>query len=315
LKAVFIKRDCLLSGGSPGDAEAGDLSLAEGVPEGLRSLVERGLFVIMLDPTVGGAADKLSSGADGEVTQRILELVSASGGQVDAVLQCPHRPEEDCGCWGKYPGFLYAAAAELDLRPNECYLLCDRPGDVPLAYQVGCRAMLILNRRSIGGLYGGHQPELPGFPVARDFTSAVRYVVCEDQANEEWGHGRLLTPVVPLDEVASPGEMPEFSPVLKLLSPVPRKRILRPGFKPLSRPSRQWLLLFVVGGVALSLGIAYLLTHLYRVQPFPEFVWYLTLQFIPRPVRGLLFLVGGGGVVAMSLRAFLRLFPSNNRRK
>jgi hypothetical protein len=84
---------------------------------------------------------------------------------------------------------------------------------------------------------------------------------------------------------------------------------------PWGRHVRQWLVLFVLGGVWLSLGIAYLLTHLYRVQPFPEFVWYLTLQFVPRPIRGLLFIAGGMVVVAMSLRAFLQLFPSGDRRR
>jgi len=72
---------------------------------------------------------------------------------------------------------------------------------------------------------------------------------------------------------------------------------------------------YVLGGVWLSLGIAYLLTDLYRQHPFPAFVWYLTLQFIPRPVRGLLFILTGLLVVVISLRAFWHLFPGNGRRK
>jgi len=315
VKAVFIKRGCLLPAGFPEGAGVGEVRLAVGVPEGLRSLAERDLFVVMLDSTPCGAEDGAPPPGDGEVTQRILELVLANEGQVDALLQCPHDPEHRCGCWGTHPGFLYAAAAELDLRPNECYLLCDDPGDVALAYQVGCRPMLMLGGRSIGSLYGGHQPESPGFPVASDFGSAVRYVLHEDETTEEWGHGRQVLPVSPVEDAAPPGETLEFSPVLTLFSPVPGKPLLRPSLKPLSPQARQWLLLFVAGGVVLSLGIAYLLTHLYRVQPFPEFVWYLTLQFIPRPLRGLLFIAGGGVIVAVSLRAFWHLFPGNNRRR
>ena len=315
MKAVFIKRGCLLPAGSPAGAGAGEVRLAVGVSEGLRSLAQRDLFVVMLDSTPCGAEDGAPPPGDGEVTQRILELVRANEGQVDALLQCPHHPEDRCGCWGTHPGFLYAAAAELDLRPSECYLLCDDPGDVALAYQVGCRPMLMLGGRSIGSVYGGHQPEPSGFPVARDFGSAVRYVLHEDEATEESGHGRQVLPVSPIEDAAPSGDAPEFSPVLTLFSPVPGKPLLRPGLKPLSQHARQWLLLFVAGGVVLSLGIAYLLTHLYRVQPFPEFVWYLTLQFIPRPLRGLLFIAGGGVVVAVSLRAFWHLFPGNNRRR
>jgi len=312
LRVVFIKRDCLLPAGLSGGA--GEVSLEAGVAAGLRSLAEHGLFVVVLDPTPGGASDELSLAAGGEVTARILELIRAGGGQVDALLQCPHRPEDACGCWGTYPGFLYAVSAELDLRPGDCYLLCDDPADVALAYQAGCRPVLILDGRSIASLYDGHQPDLPGFPVGRDLGTAVRYVLCEQEVDREWGHTRRV-PALSLPEAATPGEMPEFSPTVKLFSPVPGKLIFRPGLKPLSERARQWVLLFVLGGVSLSLGIAYLLTHLYRVQPFPEFVWYLTLQFIPRPARGLLFIAGGVVIVAISLRAFLRPFPSDSARK
>jgi len=249
------------------------------------------------------------------VTRRVLELIRENGGRVDALLQCPHDPGDDCGCWGTYPGFLYAAAAELDVRPNECYLLCNRPGDEALACQVGCRPLLVLNGRSVGSLYGGHQPDLPGFPCARDFPAAVQYVLCEEEASEEWGHARQVLAVALPEEAVPSGEMSDLSPTVELFSPVPGKSVRRAGLRLLGPRGRQWLLLFVLGGVWLSLGIAYLLTHLYRVQPFPEFVWYLTLQFIPRPVRGLLFIGGGVAVVAMSLRAFLRLFPSGIKRK
>jgi len=177
--------------------------------------------------------------------------------------------------------------------------------------------MLLLNGHTIGDFYDGYQPEPRDFPIACDFASAVQYVLCEEEANEEWGHPRQPSSVSQLAEEMMPvGEMPEFSPMLKLLSPIPgAKRALLAGIPQLDRHARQWLLLFILGGVWLSLGIAYLLTHLYRVQPFPAFVWYLTLQFIPRPVRGLLFILTGLFVVVISLRAFAHLFPSNGKRK
>ncbi|MCL4458739.1 MAG: YvcK family protein [Chloroflexi bacterium] len=67
---------------------------------------------------------------------------------------------------------------------------------------------------------------------------------------------------------------------------------------------KRWLLLLLLGITFISLGIAYLMAHLYRSQPFPEFVAVLTLQFIDRPIRGLLF-IGIGLLIAVL--AFLRL--------
>jgi hypothetical protein len=57
----------------------------------------------------------------------------------------------------------------------------------------------------------------------------------------------------------------------------------------LARP----LLLTFVGIVLLSVGVAYLLIWLYQTVPVPGVFYYLTLQFLPQPVRGLLLLLVG----------------------
>lgn len=64
---------------------------------------------------------------------------------------------------------------------------------------------------------------------------------------------------------------------------------------------KRWILLMMVGLVVTSLGIAYLLVHLYRVQPFPELAGMLTLQFLDRPVRGALFLLLGIGSMVFAI--------------
>ncbi|MCO6451432.1 MAG: YvcK family protein [Caldilineales bacterium] len=56
---------------------------------------------------------------------------------------------------------------------------------------------------------------------------------------------------------------------------------------------KRWLLLLIVGVTILSLGLAYLLRAAYAYGMYPPIVYWLTLQFLPRPVRALLFgLVG-----------------------
>ncbi len=314
MKAIFIQQDCLVFPHSGQDAIP-DVQLRPGVAEGLQSLADAGLFMIVLAPGVCGNAE-YSLPAIHAVTQHTLEVIRQNKGQVDALLQCSHRVEDHCDCWGSYPGFLYHAASQLELRLDECYLLCNEPSDVLLAYMVGCRPILVLNGHSIGDVYGEHQPEPHDFPIARDFHSAVEYVLVEEQGSEIWGHPRPASAFAQLDEGMLPAaEVPEFSPTLRLLSPVPgAKWTLLSSLPQVSRSARQWLAIFIFGGVWLSLGIAYILTHLYRVQPFPEFVWYLTLQFIPRPMRGLLFIVTGILVVIVSMRAFVRLFPNGTSR-
>ena len=64
---------------------------------------------------------------------------------------------------------------------------------------------------------------------------------------------------------------------------------------------KRWLVLLLLGITFVSLGVAYLMVQAYRTQPFPDDVYYLTLQFIPRPVRGTLFITVGIIVSAIAV--------------
>jgi uncharacterized cofD-like protein len=62
---------------------------------------------------------------------------------------------------------------------------------------------------------------------------------------------------------------------------------------------KRWLLLLFGGITIVSLGVGYLLVDVYRTWTFPSAFYYLTLQFIPRAWRGLLF--GVAGVAAITI--------------
>jgi uncharacterized cofD-like protein len=64
---------------------------------------------------------------------------------------------------------------------------------------------------------------------------------------------------------------------------------------------KRWLVVLLAGVTILALGIAYLVVDVYRAQPFPDFVYYLTLQFLPRLARALLFGAIGLGLVGFGL--------------
>jgi hypothetical protein len=64
---------------------------------------------------------------------------------------------------------------------------------------------------------------------------------------------------------------------------------------------KRWLVLLVLGLTAVALGVAFFLVELYRSQPFPEWVWYVTLQPLDRTWRGGLFLTVGVATVAFAI--------------
>jgi hypothetical protein len=55
---------------------------------------------------------------------------------------------------------------------------------------------------------------------------------------------------------------------------------------------KRWLFLLLVGMAIMGLGVAYLFREAYLSYEFPGAVRYLTLQFIPRYLRGVMFMGG-----------------------
>ncbi|MBI4301876.1 MAG: YvcK family protein [Chloroflexi bacterium] len=76
---------------------------------------------------------------------------------------------------------------------------------------------------------------------------------------------------------------------------------LYPGMK-----VKRWLLLLMIGVGIIGLGFAYILREAYNYYTFPNFVWYITLQFLPRYVRGALFLGAGVGLIMLAVWQFNR---------
>ncbi len=84
---------------------------------------------------------------------------------------------------------------------------------------------------------------------------------------------------------------------------------LRPGMH-----VKRWLLLLIGGIVLISLGLAYLLRQLYMDLTLPAAFYYLTLQFLSRPVRAIVLGSLGVSIVVLALvqinRSLLKPFVS-----
>ena len=73
-------------------------------------------------------------------------------------------------------------------------------------------------------------------------------------------------------------------------------KLLLPGLQ-----VKRWLGLTLIGLVVLALGLAYLFVELYRTVALPMEATYVTLQFVPRWLRGLLFVLAGAAVTALAV--------------
>ena len=63
---------------------------------------------------------------------------------------------------------------------------------------------------------------------------------------------------------------------------------------------KRWLILLVLAVAIMGLGFAYLLREFYLAFTFPEWTYYATLQFIPRWLRGLMFVSLAAGLTVFA---------------
>src|SRR3981081_1472657 len=73
-------------------------------------------------------------------------------------------------------------------------------------------------------------------------------------------------------------------------------RWLRPGLA-----VKRWILLLTAGLVIIDLGVAYVLKDAYQVIRLPDQFYYITLQFLPRWLRGVLFGLFGLALIVLSI--------------
>ena len=305
MKGVFVHRDSVLRDSRLDPRSSPETwRLTPATLEAMRSLAAEDTLVFILGVSPAATSEQSEGGHDTLGLDMLVKQVEAAGGRIDGLISCEHGAQAACKCWGEYPGALWVAASQFSLRPNECYVLGDSVRDAVAAYAAGARPMIVLCARTIGEVLG-NLPDHKDLPMAMDLTTAVRYIAVEEEITRQLGHTRNPATPIPSDEVLYADTT--VLPTIKLTSPLAqslqaRLRRARVQLKDMAR----WLTFFVLGVVGLSLGIAYMLTHLYRVQPFPEFVYYITLQFIPRPLRGALFIIWGAGVILLAVRSFYR---------
>jgi uncharacterized cofD-like protein len=84
-----------------------------------------------------------------------------------------------------------------------------------------------------------------------------------------------------------------------MLSPL--RRLLRHRWLQIGMGIKRWLLLLMVGVTAISFGIAYVLRDVYLIWAFSPAAYYLTLRFLPRPIRLVLLVALGLGLVILAI--------------
>lgn len=112
-----------------------------------------------------------------DLHQRLLEVVTAAGGRIDAFFVCPHHPADKCGCRKPQPGLLQQAAQQLTFSLSEALFIGDAMTDYEAACAAGCQSILVRSGRQGADLDRLFLDAPLPPPIVADLAAAVELLV------------------------------------------------------------------------------------------------------------------------------------------
>jgi histidinol-phosphate phosphatase family protein len=142
-RAVFLDRDGTIIHDSGYPREASSVALVPGASTALARLRAAGFRLVLVSNQSGVGRGLISPQELDEVHARVLELLGASGVELDGAYYCVHAPWDGCACRKPSPTLLLEAAEELGLDLPKSFMVGDSASDVKAGEAAGCQAILL----------------------------------------------------------------------------------------------------------------------------------------------------------------------------
>ncbi len=180
--ALFVDRDGTLIVDKEYLSNPDEIELFPGVADGLKLAQESGYKIILVTNQSGVARGLFDTQTVESVNRQLLELLAASGVQIDAVYYCPHYKNGvaseyavACDCRKPSPGMAEAAALQLGVDLRRSWVIGDSAADIGMARVIGAKAVLV--RTGHGNQTEqqlGHECFGNRILIAENFFSAVQ---------------------------------------------------------------------------------------------------------------------------------------------
>ncbi len=183
--AVFLDRDGTINEQMGYINHSCRFQLLENAAKAIRRLNDAGIPVVVISNQSGLARGYFPEELLTTVHAKMTRLLAEEGAHVDGIYYCPHHPEakeerfrEKCNCRKPEPGLVLQAAAEMNLLPEESFVVGDRWSDIKTAVNCGARSVLVRTGYGRGDeLYIGPQQTVQPDYKAEDLLEAVDWIL------------------------------------------------------------------------------------------------------------------------------------------
>jgi D-glycero-D-manno-heptose 1,7-bisphosphate phosphatase len=118
-----------------------------------------------------------------KINMRMFELVNQKGGEIDALLFCPHAPDAECECRKPKPGLFQEFARRLKVNLTSIPAVGDSLRDLQAARAAGARPVLVRTGKgsqTLAAIQNGDDEELKQVPVFDDLAAFVDHHMLGD---------------------------------------------------------------------------------------------------------------------------------------
>jgi histidinol-phosphate phosphatase family protein len=148
MPTVFLDRDGVINRNRSDYVKTWDeFQFLPGARHAIARLTHAGYRLVVVTNQACIGKGLVSSSAIAEIHSRMLDEIACAGGHIEAVLVCPHRADDACGCRKPAPGLLLRAHDEYGVELSRALLVGDSASDMQAAGAAHVAAILALSGR------------------------------------------------------------------------------------------------------------------------------------------------------------------------
>ena len=142
-RAIFLDRDGTMAIDVSYCSRPEDFELFPNTARAIKLLNEHDYKVIVITNQSGVARGYFTEDTLGRIHQKMRGKLVEEGARIDGIYYCPHHPNDNCECRKPKPKMVMQAVNEHDIDLKQAFMVGDKPLDIQLGKNVGCRTVLI----------------------------------------------------------------------------------------------------------------------------------------------------------------------------
>jgi len=176
-KVIILDRDGVINVDSDEYIKSPDeWEPIKGSLEAMGKLYAAGYKIFVITNQSGVGRKLFSIGDLTRIHRKMVKSLQKFGCHIDAILYCPHKPDDGCDCRKPLPGMFLELADRINMPLDGIYAIGDSVRDLEAASSAGATPALVLTgkgRKSKKLIKGTELEDTPVYKNLADFTEQL----------------------------------------------------------------------------------------------------------------------------------------------